>query len=439
MTGRRPEGFPSAREQARADRRAQFERGSRLGQLETFPGTGPGNTATPSSPGGQVNPGSRVPPVNVTRQPPYGETITVTRGSQVFDGGGTDVEWTDLLPGLTAAGNSDLQLPTTVWSAPRRAYYRLDLEVEWLSWLKGGTVRVFIDGQQVWVRRSPFGPGFRRTLSLGVLDVGQQVTVRVSPVGFQVAEGEGFDGVPDGQVGEVVGTFELVELPVDVRSDPPPAVPTVTGVASRESSNTVLTAGLNIQAGQRLFLIASRSTANTPSVDNYPVISTPSGWTLLTSHQYFNAAGGINWPVVYVFTKVAEVADETVESYGVSASPSGIKANQTLIVMDSAPAVVGSDADGSPSYEGSGYEPDLSFTAGEVTVIFGYSNRTVEADSVAPPVLDDPDGATLLFDTNPSSNASTRVRVWVAGPASSARISTAETAGHSLRGAAVSM
>ena len=193
------------------ERARERARGAELRLRETFPQTGPLGQAFPASPIVRSR-RANVPPVNVTRTPPYGRAISVAC-TQTFVEAGTACNWSSPVANLRTAGFTAQTFPNTALTIPIKAYWRLEVTVAWDDHLQGGRVEVFRDGVRLWSDQSPYGASFDRTFNLGVCFPDEDIIVEVSPVG-------GAGAAPGSKQATVVASLVLVELPVTVATDP---------------------------------------------------------------------------------------------------------------------------------------------------------------------------------------------------------------------------
>ena len=256
------------------ERARERARGAELRLRETFPQTGPLGQAFPASPIARSR-RSNVPPVNVTRTPPYGRAISVAC-TQTFVEAGTACNWSGTVANLRTAGFTSQTFPNTALTIPIRAYWRLEVTVAWDDYLLGGRVEVFRDGTLLWSDQAPYGATFDRTFNLGVCFPDEDIVVEVSPVGQAGVQ-------PDGKQATVVASLVLVELPVTVAVEPPGEVITWHQTASGNNTEQEFTLVEGAQEGDAaLVCIATAVNTNssgvvTHQVENFPIADNEAG------------------------------------------------------------------------------------------------------------------------------------------------------------------
>jgi hypothetical protein len=230
--------------------------------------------------------------------------ITAIEASQTFPAAGAAVLW-------DAKAADVEQIGYAVWTAGSpfvievAGTYGLTVEGVWSSWTGGGRVWVAVNGIRRGVEhRRPYGQRLDgETFHLGVLKVGDEVAVWVSPHGDPDVAAPADQTMIDLRV-----SLDIFE-PIGVQTvDVPPVVSSVAGLTStNQSAAAGVTAPPGTQAGDvLLFAYAGHSFLAGAGGDG--TITPPAGVTVLhTAH------GGLDPDRVVhqVAYAVATVADET--------------------------------------------------------------------------------------------------------------------------------
>lgn len=83
-----------------------------------------------------------------------GAFVHLLATTQEIPAGGSPVTWDPLYPTFTPLEFA-VTPPVTSVEIPKPGYYDVEVELEWASWLDGGSVQIFINDQQVWPPSNP--------------------------------------------------------------------------------------------------------------------------------------------------------------------------------------------------------------------------------------------------------------------------------------------